>query len=91
MYVTPIYGANTQYATRDETPLLSAKQYTNIQKITGLVLYCARAADPTVIMPLNEITTEPTKATEKNRRQQIRSWTNLPLILTPLSDITRQT
>jgi hypothetical protein len=33
-YVTPIYGAKTQYATRYETPLLSAKQCTNIQKIT---------------------------------------------------------
>jgi hypothetical protein len=34
-YATPIYGAKTQYATRDETPLLSAKQCTNIQNITG--------------------------------------------------------
>jgi hypothetical protein len=33
-YVIPIYGAKFQYATRDETPLLSAKQCTNIQKIT---------------------------------------------------------
>jgi hypothetical protein len=38
-YLTPVYGAKTQYATRDDTPLLSAKQCTNIQKITGSVLY----------------------------------------------------
>jgi hypothetical protein len=62
-YVTPIYGAKTQYTTRDETPLLSAKQCTNTQKITGSVLYYARAVDPTVRMPLNDIATEQTKAT----------------------------
>jgi hypothetical protein len=37
-YVTPVYGAKMQYATQDETPLLSAKQCTTIQKITGSVL-----------------------------------------------------
>jgi hypothetical protein len=25
-YVTPVYGANTQYATKDETPTLTAQQ-----------------------------------------------------------------
>jgi hypothetical protein len=29
-YVTPLYGAKTQYTTRDETPLLSAKQFSAI-------------------------------------------------------------
>jgi hypothetical protein len=62
-YVTPIYGSKTQYAIKDETPLLSAKQCTNIQKIIGSFLYCTRAVNPTVIMPLNDITTEQTKAT----------------------------
>jgi hypothetical protein len=38
-YVTPVYCAKMQYATQDETPLLSAKQCTTIQKITGSVLY----------------------------------------------------
>jgi hypothetical protein len=61
--VTPIYGAKTQYATKDETPLLSAKQCTNIQNITGSVLYYARDVDPTLLMPLNDIATEQTKAT----------------------------
>jgi hypothetical protein len=50
-YVTPIYGANTQYATREETPLLSDKHCTNIQKITGSVLYYTRAVDYTVPFP----------------------------------------
>jgi hypothetical protein len=38
-YIAPVYGAKSQYTTRDETPLASAKQCTNIQKITGSVLY----------------------------------------------------
>jgi hypothetical protein len=89
-YVTPIYGAKTQYATRDETSLLSANQCTNIQKITGSVLYFARHYIPQYVCPLNDIAKEQTKATEKHRRRQISSWTTLPLILTPLSDITSQ-
>jgi hypothetical protein len=56
-----------QYATQDETPLLSTKQCTTIQKITGSVLYYSRAVDPTVIIPLNDIATEKTTATEKTQ------------------------
>jgi hypothetical protein len=66
-YVTPVYGAKTQYATTDETPPLKAKQCLTIQKVTGSVLYYARAVDPTVLMPLNDIATEQTKATEKTQ------------------------
>jgi hypothetical protein len=66
-YVTPVYGAKTQYATKDETPPLTAQQCITIQKVTGSVLYYARAVDPTVLMPLNDITTEQTKATEKTQ------------------------
>jgi hypothetical protein len=66
-YVTPVYGAKTQYATKDETPLLTDQQCLTIQKVTGSVLYYARAMDPTVLMPLNDIGTEQTKATEKTQ------------------------
>jgi hypothetical protein len=66
-YVTPVYGANTQYATKDETPPLTAKQCLTIQKVTGYVLYYARVVEPTVLMPLNGIATEQTKATEKTQ------------------------
>jgi hypothetical protein len=38
-YVTPVYGAKTQYATKDETPPLTAQQCLKIQKVTGSVLY----------------------------------------------------
>jgi hypothetical protein len=66
-YVTPLYGAKTQYATTDETPPLTAQQCLIIQKVTGSVLYYARAVDPTVSIPLNNIATEQPKATEKRR------------------------
>jgi hypothetical protein len=66
-YVTPVYGAKTQYATKDETPPLTAQQCLTIQKVTGSVLYYARAVDPTVLMPLNDIATEQTKVKEKTQ------------------------
>jgi hypothetical protein len=47
-YITPVYSAKTQYATKDETPPLTAQQCLTIQKVTGSVLYYARAVDPTV-------------------------------------------
>jgi hypothetical protein len=37
-YVSPVYGAKTNYATKDETPPLTAKQCITIQKVTGSVL-----------------------------------------------------
>jgi hypothetical protein len=58
MYVTPVYGAKTKYATKDETPPLTAQKS---------VLYYATAVDPTILMPLNDIATEQTKATEKTQ------------------------
>jgi hypothetical protein len=44
-----------------------AKQCLNIQKVTGSVFYYARAVDPTTLTPLNNITTEQTKSTEKTQ------------------------
>jgi hypothetical protein len=66
-YVTPVYGAKTQYSMKDETPPLTAQQCLTIQKVTGSVLYYARSVDPTVLMPLNDIAAEQTKATEKTQ------------------------
>jgi hypothetical protein len=67
IYVTPVYEDKTQYATKDRTSPLTANQCLTVQKVTGSVLYYARAVDPTVLMPLNDITTEQTKVTEKNQ------------------------
>jgi hypothetical protein len=66
-YGTPVNGAKTQYATQDETPHIMAKQCLNIQKVTESILYYARAVYPTVLMPLNDIVTKQTKATEKTQ------------------------
>jgi hypothetical protein len=66
-YVSPVFGAKTQYAIMDETPQLTVQQCFTIQKVTGYVLYYAIAVDPTVLMPLNDIATEQTKATEKTQ------------------------
>jgi hypothetical protein len=63
----PFYGAKTQYSTKYETPPLTVKQCLTIQKFTGSVLYYARAVDPTILMPLNDIATEQTKATENTQ------------------------
>jgi hypothetical protein len=62
-----VYGTKTQYATKDETPPLTAKQCLTIQKVKRSVLYYARAMDPTDLMPLNDIDTEKTKATERTQ------------------------
>jgi hypothetical protein len=62
-----VYGAKNQYATKDETQPLMAKQCITIQKVTGPVLYYARAVDPTVLMPLNDLAMQQTKATEKTQ------------------------
>jgi hypothetical protein len=66
-YVTPVYGAKTQYVTKYEAPPLTAKQCLTIQKVTGSVLYYARAVDPTVLMPLNDFAMEQTKVNEKTQ------------------------
>jgi hypothetical protein len=65
--ITPVYGTKNQYSTQYETSPLTAKQCLNIQKVTGSVLYYARAVDPTVLIPLNDITMEQTKATDKTQ------------------------
>jgi hypothetical protein len=66
-YVTPVYVAKNQYMTKDETPPLTAKQCLTIQKVPGSVLHYARPVDPTILMPLNGIAAEQTKATEKTQ------------------------
>jgi hypothetical protein len=50
---------------KDETRPLTVIQCLTIQKVTGSILYYPRSVDPTVLMPLNYISTEQTKATEK--------------------------
>jgi hypothetical protein len=89
-YVTPVCSTKIQYATKDETPPLTAKQCLTIQKVTGSVLYYVRAVDTTVLMPLNDIATEQTKVTEKRKQPRINCWIIYPLTRTPPSDIMPQ-
>jgi hypothetical protein len=61
----PIYGTKTQYV-EDKTisPALSDKDVNKLQQPTGTLLYYARAVDPTLIMPINVLASEQSKATE---------------------------
>ena len=62
-YTPPKYGAHVQMAKSDcELPLLTPDEKTRIQSIVGKFLYYARAVDYTMLVPLNKISLEPTKA-----------------------------
>jgi hypothetical protein len=59
-----LYGAKTQYV-EDETtsPALSDNDVNKLQQLTGTLLYYARAVDPTLIMPINVLASEQSRAT----------------------------
>jgi hypothetical protein len=60
----PVYGAKTQYVENKTTsPALSAKDVNKLQQLTGTLLYYARAVDPNLIMPINVLASEQSKAT----------------------------
>jgi hypothetical protein len=60
----PVYGAKTQYVENETTsPALSAKDVNKLQQLMGTLLYYARAIDPTLIMPINVLASEQSKAT----------------------------
>jgi hypothetical protein len=60
----PVYGAKTQYVEdENNSPALSAKDVNKVQQLMGKFLYYARAVDPTLIMPINVLASEQTKAT----------------------------
>jgi hypothetical protein len=61
----PIYGAKTQFVS-DPTPspALSDKDVNKLQQLTETLFYYARAADPTLIMPINVLASEQSNTTE---------------------------
>jgi hypothetical protein len=69
----PIYGAKTQFV-RDETisPALSDKDVNKLQQLMGTLLYYAWAVDPTLIMPINVLASEQSKATEVTANKVIK-------------------
>jgi hypothetical protein len=61
----PIYGAKTQFVSDPTTSAtLSDKDVNKLQQLTGILLYYARAVDPTSIMPINVLASEQSNATE---------------------------
>jgi hypothetical protein len=46
------------------SPAISDKDVNKLQQLTGKLLYYARAVDPTLIMPINVLASEQSKATE---------------------------
>jgi hypothetical protein len=60
----PVYGAKTQYVEHETTsPALSDKEVNSLQQLTGTLLYYFRAVDPTLIMPINVLESEQSRAT----------------------------
>jgi hypothetical protein len=59
-----VYGAKTQYVEdTQDIPDLSPKDVTLLQQLGGTLIYYARAVDPTLIMPVNVLASEQTRAT----------------------------
>jgi hypothetical protein len=59
----PIYGAKTQYVEdTQDSPDLSPTDVTRLQQLGGTLLYYACAVDPTLIIPVNVLASEQTKA-----------------------------
>jgi hypothetical protein len=61
-----VYGAKTQFVENENnSPALSTKDVSKLQQLTGTLLYYARDVDPTLIMPINVLAAEQTKATSE--------------------------
>jgi hypothetical protein len=62
----PTYGATQQLTTpANTTDLASEPEKKRIQKVTGTLLYYARAVDPTMLMTLSTITAQQSKASQQ--------------------------
>jgi hypothetical protein len=60
----PIYGAKTQYVEDESTsPAISDKDVHKLQQLTGTLLYYSRAVDTTLIMTINVLASEQSRAT----------------------------
>ena len=68
-YNQPVYGRKVQYApVASNDPILPKKRILQVQSKIGTCLYYARGIDPTILVALNELSTDqakPTAATEK--------------------------
>jgi hypothetical protein len=62
-YVAPDYGQRSQLATHDVTAPLDAKQTKFIQEVVGVLLFYARAVDPTMLCAISKISSAQAKRT----------------------------
>jgi hypothetical protein len=68
-----VYGAKTQYVEdENNSPTLSAKDVNKLQQLTGMLLYYSRAVYQTLIMPINVLASEQTKATAETADKVIK-------------------
>jgi hypothetical protein len=56
------------------SPSLSAKDVNKLQQLTGTLLYYARAVDPTLIMPINVLASEQSRATSVTADKVIKNF-----------------
>ena len=63
-WIPPLYGAKVQFAHEPApSPSLSTTETTRIQQIIGTLLYYARAVDPTMLLAINDISSQQAKPT----------------------------
>jgi hypothetical protein len=68
-WTKPTYGAHTQYAPAEDTsPVLDASNQKRVQEVLGVLLYYARAIDPTMLVALGSIATQQAKGTEQTMK-----------------------
>ena len=66
-HVPPSYGAKAQYTEPEvHIPLLDKIGKTEVQAVTGTLLYYARAVNPTILVALNAIATEQANPTQQS-------------------------
>ena len=69
-WTRPSYGCKTQQPKREpKSPKLSPMQTTELQAVTGKLLYYARAVDPTMLPALNEIARMQSSPTQHTKLQ----------------------
>jgi hypothetical protein len=60
----PVYSAKTRYIEETEdSPYLSPKDVSRLQQLCGTILYYARALNPNIVMSVNVLSSEQTRAT----------------------------
>jgi hypothetical protein len=79
----PVYEAKTKYIEEieDSPPLSPRSNVTGVQQLGGTIIYYARAVDPPLIMPVNVLVSEQTKANKSNRRNSRHNYQVAQLLL----------